>query len=434
MSSELSILNKVPRIAITGTKGKTTVTNILSQVFQKLSWNVLHVDTTGHFVNGVRKSTLDDSKRIWGLVPSVASGRYLYEFFIDPKLTENGIAILESALGCSSGSGIAYREHNIGVFLNVFEDHIGSSERIKSKEDIVHAKSFIFSRLGLDGVAVYNADDLYVVSALPKISEHIRAIQIPFGITCSHIDLVEHAKNGGTWVTIEDQHIIVQSQKSKKTIVSLGDVLWTFDGMFKPSVYNLLAIVATCVAHFGIDNIPEELGRILSETRFDQYGGRLTILQDNTGVTILADYAHEKFSLVEVGTLAKTLTKHNGKVIGVVRMAYDRTDELIADTGRYIADSYDTFIVYDKIDGYWRQPNKRLQSKLFTQKIGHVSAVLGAAIREKNTHCDIILREDEAIARAYELANPGDVIVFIVNDDIERSINFVKDICHADFV
>lgn len=425
---------KVPRVVITGTKGKTTVTNIISQVFQALSYNVLQVDTTGHFVNGIRKSTLQDSKRVWGLVPSVAAGRYLYEFHVNPELATNGIAVLESSLGSTTTSGTACGSHNIGIFLNVFEDHIGSSSRITSKEDIVVAKSFVYRRIGINGVAVCNADDPYVVSALSYIPTHRDAQTYLFGLDTTSDVYEAHRAAGGVCITVEEGTVVLQQGDASRAIVSVTDVPWTFDGTFVPSVYNLLAVVAGCVAQFGVDNIPAEFGDILASTRLDLYGGRLTLLASADGVEILADYAHEKFSLTEVAKLAKSRTKDNGKVIGVVRMAYDRTDDVIRETGQYIADAYDHLIVYDKIDGYWRQPKERMHVKRFQQKIGHVSSVLGAGIQEKHTACDIILREDEALARAKEIAAPGDVIVHIVNDDIERSISFIQDVFGADFV
>lgn len=66
-------------VVITGTKGKTTVSYIVDQALLHLNKNTIRVDTTGHFVNGERKSTLEESKEIWGLVPTVCPGRFLWE-------------------------------------------------------------------------------------------------------------------------------------------------------------------------------------------------------------------------------------------------------------------------------------------------------------------------------------------------------------------
>jgi hypothetical protein len=37
-----------------------------------------------------------------------------------------------------------------------------------------------------------------------------------------------------------------------------------------------------------------------------------------------------------------------------------------------------------------------------------------------------IVREDQAVGRAAQLARPGDTVVVIVNDDSEQSVGFIK--------
>ena len=94
---------------------------VIVAVLRALGANSLRVDTTGHFINGERKSTLKDSSEIWGAVPTVCPGRYLWEFFVNPELQKNGIAVLETALGSSTSKGLGYFSHQVGIFLNVFE-------------------------------------------------------------------------------------------------------------------------------------------------------------------------------------------------------------------------------------------------------------------------------------------------------------------------
>lgn len=423
----------VPIIAVTGTKGKTTTVAVIADVLRSLNKNVLKVDTTGHFINGERRSTLDDSKNTWHLVPSVAPGRYLYEFLIHPELQKDGVAVLEASLGSSSVRGMAYSYQNVGVFLNVFEDHIGSSSRIQSKDDIAKAKSFVFSKLYAGGYAVFNADDEYVVKTLSEVpEERLEPINlIPCGITFEAFDIAAHLQNGGVAITLNKDHeVVLRNADSDTVLADLKVIPWTFNGVFLPSVWNIVSAIGALYGYFK-GELPEGFKEAVEAVRLDQYGGRLTVLENEQGVKILADYAHEKVSLALVGQLARTQTTESGKVIGVVRLAHDRSDELMRETGEAIASSYDQFVVYDKIDGHFRPAKNAAR---FPQIVGRTSEIFANAIKSVNPNVERILREDEAIARAAESAQSGDVVVVIVNDDIERSIGFIKDKFKAEFI
>lgn len=420
-----------PIISITGTKGKTTTAYVVSEALHALSRNVLRVDTTGHYVNGVQKSTLDDSKAIWKLVPTVAPGRYLWEFHADPKLRENGVAVLETALGSSSLSGLGYRVHQVGVFLNVFEDHLGSSPRIQSKEDIARAKQFIFSRIARDGTAVFNADDELVVKSLSVLPKDLGIKLLPFGFDFSQFELAQHLADGGAVITVQDDKLIYRTQDGDEVLADLKTIPWTFNGQFTPSVWNLMAAAAALHAFLG--GWTPELKQAFEAVRLDPYGGRLTLLKAKNGATILADYAHEKISLAEVARLGRTLLGPKGKLIGVTRMAHDRTDELLEETGAVIGNSYDYCVIYEKIDGHFRKP-KTVRSNRFPEVVGRTSEIVAKGASSVNEYVERILREDEALERAAALAGPDDVVVVIVNDDIKRSIGFIKESFKADFV
>lgn len=420
------------KITITGTKGKTTVTYAVASVLQALGNNVLRVDTTGHYVNGRQRSTLTDASRIWGLVPSVAPGRYLWEFLANPELERNGVAVMESSLGSSGLPGMGYRVHDVGVFLNVYEDHLGSSERLKTKAGIAEAKKFVFERLERNGWVVCNADDKLVVSKLKVVPDHLNISIMACGLDFSHFDLKKHLEAGSQAMTVKQGKVVLLQSKAEKELFDVNKIPWTFNGHYQPSLRNLLMAAAAVYAYYG-GKWPAKAGRIFEGLRLDKFGGRLTLLRAANGATVIADYAHEKVSLIEIAKMARTLAGPDGKLIGVVRLAIDRTDKLLQETGSAIAGHYDQFVVYDKIDGHLRQP-RQLRSKYFTEQIGYVSDILARAINEAGGQAERIVREDQAARRAAQLAGPNDVVVYIVNDDIKRSIDFIKDSFKADFV
>ncbi|HSW37751.1 MAG TPA: Mur ligase family protein [Candidatus Saccharimonadales bacterium] len=403
-------------ISVTGTKGKSTIVYILAQILSQ-SQNTLRVDTTGCYINGDKKSGFEDSTRLAGLVPTVAPGRFLTLM----QDFDNFTAILECSLGSSNLPGLGYSHHSVGVFTNVYEDHIGNTDRLKTREDIALAKRFIFSRLRPNGYAVFNADDKLVCSQLDACKPGV--IMVPCGFEFSAFDNQKHMASGGSCVAIENGWVVVKSAQKVDKIVQLESVTWTFNGAYLPSVWNLMFIVGALWAH-GKGSFPKNWKESLTNSRLDPLGGRLISLRSQNGVTIIADYAHEKYSLAAIGDLAKKLCADGGKVIGIVRLAYDRSDELIADTAKHIAGHFDELIVYDKIDGFLRKPKETLGK--FKMIVGYISKVFSSELEKYNPNVVRIVREDEAINYAAKMAKSGDVVVHIVNDDIEQSMNFIK--------
>lgn len=419
-------------VAITGTKGKTTVSFLLDQILLNLRKNTIRVDTTGHFVNNERKSTLDESKELWNLVPTVCPGRFLWELKnFTPEERDNTVAVLECSVGCSNLSGMGFRWHNVGIWTNVLKDHLGSTDRLQTRADIADAKQFIFEYLSFDGYAVFNACDDLVCGKLSVLPD--TAIRVPCVFDENNVcfDLNAHLANGGTAFMLDGTKIMKLSGDKKELVYDAINLPWVFKGHYKPSMINLcLAVAGVYGALEG--KLPENLSEIIDDIRLDHYGGRLTPLVSKSGALVIADYAHEKESLVSVGHLAKTLAdERGGKTVGIVRLAYDRTDELIDETGQAVGEAFDSLVVYDKIDGYWRKP--RETHGKFQQVVGRISSLLSAAIKKTNPNVTTILREDEALEYAAKTVGPNDVVIYIVNDDVRRSIDWAREKFEADF-
>lgn len=426
------------KITITGTKGKSTVSFLLEEVLKNFEDNILRTDTHGVYLNGKLKLTKEQSQAVWRLVPTNAPGRFLYMLMKpnqDPRDGVDGVAILEAALGSGTATGLGYRNHDIGIFTNVFEDHIGSRSDLQSRKDIGKSKSFVFKRISGNGFAVFNGDDDVVCDNLKYCKEGVKLI--PFGLSFKFFDLKNHLNSGDVAFTIKNDQLTLLEKEKSTPLFSIKDIVWTFDGEYLPSNYNLMAITAGLYAFFD-GKLPQEVIEAVVASRLDPYGGRMTLLTNKKGIKIIADYAHEKQSLKSVAQLAKKIKeKDDSKIIGVLRLAWDRKEVLIKETAHEIADYYDNFVIYDKIDGYWRQPNTELipDVREFKQEVGKISKQFTEGLLEKldKESVTCILREDEAVNYAAKIAKPGDVVVFIVNDDIKRSIEFIKKSFEADF-
>jgi cyanophycin synthetase len=422
----------LPIISVTGTKGKTTVVSVLADVLHRANRNVLHVDTSGHFVNGERRSVASDSLRVWGIRTVTAlPGKYLGEFLHNPHLQEEPVAVLECSFSCST-RGLGYGAHKVGVFLNVFEDHIDPKGHIKNKHDLAVAKSFIFTALDDKGYAVFNADDELVCEMLGRIPADKQVQFVPCGLEFTHFDVQKHLKDGGVAITVEDDAVVLKKQDSSVVLCRLAELPWTINGTFTPSVMNMVHV---CGALYGFyeGKLPANIQELLEASRLNPDTGRLVLMRAGNGATIIGDYAHEKISLQAVGALARTVLKDDGRLYGIVRMAHERSDELLRETGNIIGNTFDEVVVYDKIDGYWRKPGPSPVER-YPQIAGRTSEVVAAAVAKNNPHVTRIVREDEAIASVANKAQSEDVIVVILNDDISRSLAFIREAFKAEYV
>lgn len=394
--------------AVTGTKGKTTIVRLLDHVFQRQGRQVLRVDTSGAYLNGVLQVSDQESRQKWGLATTNAPGRFLY-------LLDNagGVGILECTLFCANrGVGLGYKHHSIGIFTNVFEDHLGGSQGLETKQDIANKKSLVFEKIAPGGSAIYNMDDPLVVEQLQKLPSHdVRRM----GVT-----LDDAADDRRRCVVTDSELLLYDNGLTRR--YSLCDFQW-LAAAHRPSRYALGFAVAALYEGLDVAQLDKAILALKTYT-FDEDGGRMVRI-NTKGPMVLLDFAHEKYSLHELAVYARSLISSAGRVIGVVRLAPSRTKELIEDTAQFIAKDFDVFIVYDKVDGYWRQPGL---VKGFTDKyeeIGKIAGIFGEALRVQGAEALVVLREDQAIQAAVKKARPDDVIVYIVNDDSRRSRRFL---------
>jgi cyanophycin synthetase len=410
-------------ITVTGTKGKTTVTRVLSNVIHSIGNNTLRVDTDGYYINEIQKGDLEESKAIFSCLPTVSPGKYILSM---KKYYPNFIAILEAALGSSAAPGLGYGRHDVGIFTNVLEDHLGVTKRLKRRIDLLKAKKFIAERIGDGGYFIFNADDKYVVSCLKYLPEKRNITLIPVGLKFRYYDINKHIRNGDKIITIDRGAVVIKSKQKIQKIINLKDIYWTFEGYFLPSVYNLMLIVAGLFALQG-EKINGKIIKALKKYKFPEEGGRLTVFKNKKGTKIILDYAHEKYSLAEIAKLARKMAGKKGETFGILRLAPDRTDKMIHDTGMHIANSFDNIVIYDKIDGITKKQYIGKKTNI-VRGIGEVSNIFfdGVKKNKKSGKVERIIIEEKAIEKTSKLAEAGDVVIIICGDNHANTVKWIK--------
>jgi len=418
-------------ITVTGTKGKTTVVRVLSNIFHNLGINILRVDTDGYYINEIQKGDLEESKKIFSCLPTVSPGKYIISM---KKFYPDFVAVLEAALGSSAAPGLGYGKHDIGIFTNVLEDHLGVTKRLKRRNDLLKAKKFIAERIGDNGFFIFNADDKYVVSCLKHLPEKRNIKLIPVGISFKHFNIKKHIKSGGIAITLNKKDIIIKFNKRLKRIINCKDIYWTFNGSYLPSVYNLMFIAGGLYA-VSNGKISRKVVKALKDYKFPKTGGRLTLLENKNKVKIILDYAHEKYSLAEIAKLAKMMTGKKGKTYGILRLAPDRTDKMIYETGLHVANRFDNVVIYDKIDGIIKKRYVGRKANII-REVGEVSKIFfnGVKKSKKSGKAERIIIEEKAIKRVSGIVISGDAVVVICGDNHANTVKWIKKYFRANFV
>jgi len=384
---------RIPVISITGTNGKTTTTRILARIFKNEYDNVGFTTTDGTYVNNHCIISGDNTGPI--------SARTLLK---DPLID---IALLETARGGILREGLGYQESDIGVIINISEDHLGV-HGIETIEDLADVKSLIIETVRKTGRCILNADDKTVF----KLADRASAPVIFFSQKSNNANIYNHCNNGGEAVYIEGNNIIYQKEKFKETIFKdIRRIPIAFNGIAKHNIENVLAAASVAIS-LGINNkyIIKELMSFGNDCSDNI--GRLNVFQ-SIGLKVILDYGHNPAGFEEVLTFMENLQYE--RLIGVVGVPGDRSDQLIVKAGETVAKYLDVVYLKEDQDLRGREP-------------GEVSSLISKGL--KNCHFSgqysYIAKESEALETALHKARPGDVIVCFYEKNPDELIRIIK--------
>ncbi|MBQ3065061.1 MAG: UDP-N-acetylmuramoyl-L-alanyl-D-glutamate--2,6-diaminopimelate ligase [Clostridia bacterium] len=256
-------------IGITGTKGKTTVTNLIASV---LNDNQISCGTIGTI--GI---TYDKK-----LLPTVNSTPESYEIhktfrqMLDAGVRCVVMEVSSQALFCHRVDGIRF---DIAVFTNLSEDHIGENEH-PDFSHYMNAKQRLFSMCDF---AVISADDLYSKNFRDACVSPYKTFGITASADFNALDIQQWKTNTAMGISFKLRHNTVISDQ----IFSLK-----IPGIFNAS--NALAAIGV-LAHLGLSD--KQIAPYLARTTVP---GRFETLDLFDHCTVILDYAHNELSMTNL--------------------------------------------------------------------------------------------------------------------------------------
>jgi cyanophycin synthetase len=381
----------LPIIAVTGTNGKTTTVSLISHILKYCGKVVGTACTEGIIIEN----------------QTIFAGDYSGPDGAKTILKESNVdhVVLEVARGGIIRRGLGFEECDVGVFLNVSNDHLGEGG-IKTIEELTELKGIVVGSVKKEGYAVLNADYSHILNKMKDLKCNI----ILFSIDSNNPALNKHLEEGGIVVTLdEDGMIVIKQDPLDSWVTNVIDIPMTIEGKAIFNVENALAATAATYA-LGIN--PEDIraGLVTFNTTIGQLPGRLNIL-DVGNFKVIIDYGHNPHALEALAKVLPAISK--GKKISVNSGTGNRRDEDIRLFGKTLAGIYDYIIIKDS------DPRKR--PLVETAKLVE-EGILSTGFSKKN-YC-IILDEREATNRALSMAGVGDLVV-IQADNVHKVISDV---------
>jgi len=350
---------KLKLIGVTGTNGKTSVTNLIKHIIEKCSDSKVGlIGTNGNFI-GDRE------------LPAVHTTPESYEMqkLLDKMVLEGCeyvvMEVSSHALYLSRVYGI---EYDVGVFTNLTPDHLDFHDNM---EDYAQAKALLFPKCKK---SVINIDDIYA----------------PLMIECSAGPVMSFAINDST-ADLVGKDIKLQADKVEFCIVALGSinrVELPIPGMF--SVYNALAsIAAVILSGFDIDNITPAL------QSYEGVKGRAEVVPTGCDYTVLIDYAHTPDALKNIITAVRGYAKN--RVVTVFGCGGDRDKTKRPIMGQIASELSDYVVV--------TSDNPR------NEEPGTIINEIVAGINDPDAAYKIVENRREAICWALDSLKSGDVLI-----------------------
>ncbi len=345
--------DKLKIIGVTGTNGKTTVTNLIANSLKFLGSKCAVIGTNGVCFNGKTYDsgmTTPDPIELQKYFSSIAKSKIEY---VCMEVSAHAIDLYK----------IAGFRFNLVIFTNLTEDHL---DYFKTMENYFRAKEKLFSKKFSD-FAIINADDEYG----KRLLDSINLSKLSYAINSEADIIATEIKACG-----EKQIFNVSGKKYELSLL----------GRF--NIYNTLAcILALQKLEFNAEEI------ILAIKNLQPVAGRFNTYMVN-GTTVVIDYAHTPDGLKNVLTSCRELAD-NKKVISVFGCGGNRETQKREIMGEISAKNADLTII--------TSDNPRFESR---EKIARdiEKGINGGSYI-------IILDRSEAIKRALEFAEDGDVVL-----------------------
>ena len=355
-------------IGVTGTNGKTTVTHMVDYLLEELGKPTALIGTMYRKIGEERIETRNTTPEILTVHETLQK---IKEIGGDTCIME----VSSHALQLGRVWGIDY---NVAVFTNLTHEHL---DLHKTMENYAHAKSLLFSQLGNHSkngkprVAILNRDQECFEQFVYSTSAEI----ISYGFTEeADIRATEIESNGAMTTFV----VTVNGEKLPVKIPMIG--------LF--NVYNVLAAFGVAIVN-GI-SLSKAIEKI---AKFPGVGGRMQLIQKGQPFQVIIDFAHTPDGLENVLSTLEEV-KMNRVITIMGHSGGNRDSSMRPELGKIAFEKSDYVIL--TADNPRQEPLEKIYSEIVSGR------------NNENTPYECVDDRKQAIERALEIAQEGDILLF----------------------
>lgn len=354
---------KIKVIGVTGTNGKTSITYIIKSILEFAGKKTGLIGTIANFIGN---EILQSEKT----TPESFELNQMLDRMVQESCEFCVMEVSSHSLELDRVYGINF---HTGIFTNLTQDHLDFHQTM---ENYFLAKKKLFDSLTNQAYAIVNFDDEYG----KKIASDTKAKVISYG-SKEGVDLRFLNPN----YSFDKIEFEIEYEGKKYPIVA------SLTGTF--NVYNVTASIATCL------NLGIEIELIQTALKnIKQVPGRFELV-GNYPIKVIVDYAHTDDALQNVLTTIRLILKSNNsssKVITVFGAGGDRDRTKRPKMGNVVEALSDFAIITSD------NPRNEDTNQIFSDIL--------SGINDKSKF-QVIEDREEAIRKAINLANDGDIVL-----------------------
>ena len=377
---------RIPTAMITGTKGKTTTTRMLSHILSKAGHQVGYTSTDGVVIKG----------------EYIERGDLAYYNGAHKVLNNRSItaAVLETARGGLLKLGLYIDRCNVAALLNVGREQIGI-DGIETVEQMAALKQRVINA-ARDAV-VLNADD---VLCSKMIGQYPIGRVILFSLDEDNQFVQDHIEQGGIAYilknSVEGDCIERWDKKAKVPVISITDLPSSGNGLFPQNIANAMAAAALADG-MGIPMKTVRAALHSFENSLEHSPGHLNFLEGYSQ-TILLDFVA---TVPSCSALVSSLSRMNiaGRRVCMFTTAGNRPNWHYTELGEILGPHFDHFICYE-LEEYARGRNP-----------GELSELLRAGLVLAGVSSDLIYTAQgyiDATRQLSKVVGQNDLVVILM--------------------